>query len=78
MKPVMKVYVTKGTKNDTFEGFVTMPNLEVTRLRKENGSTNYKTLSNLKQAAVAAARKFNSTLVFVTPSTKIAAKKSAK
>jgi len=77
MKPVMRVFaVTK--KGSGFEGYVTMPSLEVTRLRKEDGTTNYKTVSNLRQAARAAAKKYSATLAFTEPATKVAAKKSAR
>ena len=76
MKPVMKVYATKKTNG--FEGFVAMPSLEVTRLRKEDGTTTYKTVSNLRQAAQAAAKKYNATLAFLDPVARMAAKKSAR
>jgi 3-deoxy-D-arabino-heptulosonate 7-phosphate (DAHP) synthase len=79
MKPVMRVYAQKTTKTNGFEGFVTMPNLEVTRLRKDDGTTTYKTMSNLQQAARAAAKKYNATLVFLDLNApRIAAKKSAR
>lgn len=76
MKPVMRVQVTQANPNvKSFEGIVQMPNLTVTRLRKENGGTHYTTVSNLKQAAVAAAKKYSAKLDFVEPK-KFAAKKS--
>lgn len=78
MKPIMRVRVTQ---NDpiarSFQGVVEMPSLAVTKLRKENGSTFYSTVSNLRQAAVAAAKKYNATLNFVEPK-KFAAKRSAR
>jgi len=76
MKPVMRVLAEKKTNG--FEGYVMMPSLENTRLRKEDGTTVYKTVSNLKQAARAAASKYNATLAFVEPVAKVAAKKSAR
>ena len=77
MKPVMQVRVTEKTPGITYQGVVTLPSLATTYLRKENGSTFYATVSNLKQAAVAAARKYNATLNFVVPN-KVAAKKTSK
>ena len=85
MKPVMQVRITEKTPGITFstrtvtafQGVVTLPSLATTYLRKENGSTFYATVSNLKQAAVAAARKYNATLNFVVPN-KVAAKKTSK
>lgn len=76
MKPVMKVRVTEVTPGSSYQGVVEMPNLTTTKLRKENGGTVYATVSNLRQAAVAAAKKYNATLFFVEPK-KFAAKKSA-
>ena len=76
MKPVMRVRVTEFTPG-IFQGFVELPNLQPTRLRKEDGSTNYTTVSNLKQAAVAAAKKYRAELHFIAPK-KVAAKKATK
>lgn len=75
MKPVMKVKVTEKTPGLSFQGVVEMPNLATTYLRKENGSTVYATVSNLRQAASAAAKKYNATLNFFAPN-KVAAKKN--
>ena len=72
----MKVRVL-ATSLYNYQGIVEMPNLAQTRLRKEDGSIFYATVSNLRQAAVAAAKKYNATLFFVEPK-KVAAKKSAK
>lgn len=76
MKPLMRVFATKKTNG--FEGYVTLPSLEVTRLRKEDGTTTYKTVSHLRQAARAAAKKYNATLAFLEPLARVAAKKSAR
>ena len=76
MKPVMKVKVTEAVPL-SYQGVVEMASLAPTKLRKENGSTHYATVSNLRQAAVAAANKYNATLQFVVPA-KVAAKKSTK
>lgn len=76
MKPVMKVRVLEAP-GLTWQGVVEMPNLTTTKLRKENGGTVYATVSNLRQAAVAAAKKYNAILFFVEPK-KLAAKKSAR
>ena len=73
MKPVMKVTVREDAFQ--YEGVVQLPNLTTTKLRKENGGTRYTTVSNLKQAAVAAAKKYNARLVFETPK-RFAAKRS--
>lgn len=73
MKPTMRVRVTSAL--NSFEGVVQLPNLNATKLRKEDGSTRYATVSNLRQAAVAAAKKYNATLVFEGPKL-LAAKKS--
>lgn len=75
MKPTMKVRVTQAYPLKSFEGVVQLPNLTATKLRKEDGSTRYATVSNLKQAAVAAAKKYNARLVFEQPK-RLAAKKS--
>jgi len=74
MKPVMRVNVTPSSLG-TFMGLVKMPNLGITKLKKDDGGFYYSTVSNLRQAAVAAAKKYNATLVFATPK-KVAAKKS--
>jgi hypothetical protein len=78
MKPTMRVTVMpKKSSNETlYEGLVQMPNLSVTKLRKEGGGTNYSTVVNLRQAATMAARKYNANLVFVGPKS-VAAKKSS-
>jgi hypothetical protein len=75
MKPVMHVNVTPSSLG-TFMGIVKLPNLGITKLRKEDGGFCYSTVSNLRQAARAAAKKYNATLVFAEPK-KVAAKKSA-
>lgn len=83
MKPVMKVRVTEPVHAAgrppglSYQGVVEMPNFAPTKLRKEDGGTIYATVSNLRQAAVAAAKKYNATLAFVVPTKKVAAKKSA-
>ena len=77
MKPVMRVRVTEITPGVSYQGFVELPNFLPTRLRKENGSTVYATVSNLKQAAVAAAKKYRAELHFIAPK-KVAAKKATK
>jgi hypothetical protein len=77
MKPVMRVRVTEITPGISYQGLVELPNFLPTRLRKENGSTVYATVSNLKQAAVAAARKYKTELHFIAPK-KVAAKKTTK
>lgn len=75
MKPIMKVRVTELTPGVSYQGVVEMPNLTSTKLRKESGSTIYATVSNLRQAAVAVAKKYNANLQFIEPK-KVAAKKS--
>lgn len=77
MKPVMNVRVMERIPGLSYEGVVEMPNLAPTKLRKEDGNIFYATVSNLRQAAVAAAKKYNATLAFVVPTKKVAAKKSA-
>jgi hypothetical protein len=76
MKPVMRVKVTEVTPGVSFQGTVELPSLVTTKLRKENGSTFYSTVSNLRQAAVAAAKKYNASLVFVEPK-RLAAKRTS-
>ena len=77
MKPTMRVRVAQNNPNaSSFQGVVEMPNLAATKLRKENGCTCYTTVSNLRQAAVAAAKKYGANLIFVEPK-KFAAKRSS-
>jgi len=79
MKPVMKVTVKQANPNvKSYEGLVDLPNLNGTKLKKENGGTHYTTVSNLKQAALAAAKKYNAVLNFVAPQQKVAAKRSTR
>lgn len=79
MKPKMKVtvwgYPAQNGRDQGYGGIVEMPNLAPTKLRKENGSIVYSTVSNLRQAAVAAAKKYNADLQFVELK-RVAAKKS--
>lgn len=77
MKPVMRVRVTEVTPGLSFQGLVQLPSFAPTKLRKENGSTVYSTVSNLRQAAVAAARKYGASLNFVEPK-RLAAKKTSR
>lgn len=74
MKPVMKV--TVKPVGSLFEGVVQFPNFAQTKLRKEDGSTRYTTVSNLRQAARAAATKYNSVLLFQEP--RVAAKRTTR
>ena len=77
MKTQMRVYA-KRRENGFFEGLVSMPNVDCTKLVKENKCSMYSTLPNLKQAALAAARRYNCDLVFHNETKKVAAKKSNK
>jgi hypothetical protein len=78
MKPVMTVTAIQANPNvNSFEGSVRMPNLTQNKLRKESGGTHYTTVSNLRQAAVAVAKKYNATLNFVEPK-RFAAKKTTR
>ncbi len=77
MKPVMKVKAKELSGGFSYEGLVELPNLCPTLLRKDRGGTVYATVSNLRQAAQAAAKKYKADLVFVEPN-KVAAKKSSK
>lgn len=75
MRTQMRVYAKK--RETGYEGLVSMPNVGCTKLVKENKSTLYSTLPNLRQAAVAAARRYHCDLVFQDETTKkVAAKKN--
>ena len=76
MRNKIKVTITKNNRG-TYEGLVAMPNLVPTRLRKDDGTTGYRTLSNLKQAASVVARKYNADLTLVDLN-RVAAKKTAR
>lgn len=78
MRTQMRVFARK-TETGYYQGTVVMPSLATTRLVKEDKSYNYSTIANLRQAALAAAKRYNCGLVFVDSSAKkVAAKKSSK
>jgi hypothetical protein len=74
MKTQMRVCAKR--RENGFEGLVSMPNVGCTKLMKENKCSMYRTLPNLRQAALAAARRYNCDLVFSDETKKVAAKKT--